>query len=406
MKATALAGGIFNHKDSKKGHHDTYRAALDAQTGSHTVFADVSNTRFASHGDGAGQLMRHLEWHIQYLEDHAYSKTKVGLTHMEANLLKALKDVPTQQELMAMAIFTECVYHPYLEHARAGDKGLATNMLDEAPWHQHLKEFLASVIRDPDVILGESATYETATLDGRRFHDPNIMGSIFQRASTALHLRACLVAFFKGALEKLPSFTTEFTSGNIDKLTDAERKLSFRPHTNDINEGMLGLYRTYDRENPRGSLAIYNSIQMNNLNETEQWRKTHLGESDDAALMKAARNLDKQHLEKKRRCAINQARVERIAQQKKAENERTARLAEKERQIALIQREYDPTWLHQKSTTLVLINDQVKAWKAIDPTLKVPSRATKAQKIALLEESIHRWRETHTALSSSRNSSL
>ena len=46
VKATTLAGGIFNHnhKDSKKGHHDTYCAALDSHTGSHTVFANVSNT--------------------------------------------------------------------------------------------------------------------------------------------------------------------------------------------------------------------------------------------------------------------------------------------------------------------------------------------------------------------------
>jgi hypothetical protein len=80
MKTISLAGGIFNHKDSKKGHHDTYCAALCDHTGSFTVYADVSNTRFGSFG---GQVMLHLDWHIQYLEDHAYSKTKVGL---EANL--------------------------------------------------------------------------------------------------------------------------------------------------------------------------------------------------------------------------------------------------------------------------------------------------------------------------------
>jgi len=34
-------------------------------------------------------------------------------------------------------------------------------------------------------------------------------------------------------------------------------------------------------------------------------------------------------------------------------------------------------------------------WKAIDLTLKVPSHGVKAQKIALLENSIHQWRDAH-----------
>jgi hypothetical protein len=106
---------------------------------------------------------------------------------------------------------------------RFGDKGLATNMLDEAPWHLQLKKYLESVIGDPDLILWETATFETATLDGKRFHDANMMGSIFDRASpwATPHLRMCLIAFFQGALEKLPSFTTEFMSGEIDKVCSA-----------------------------------------------------------------------------------------------------------------------------------------------------------------------------------------
>ena len=403
VKTISLAGGIFNHKDSKKGHHDTYRAALCAQTGSFTVFADVSNMRFGSFGDGAGEVMLYLDWHIQYLEDHAYSKTKVGLTHMEANLLKGLRDPATQQELMVMAIFSECVFHPYLQHVRSGDKGLATNMLDEAPWHLRLKEYLESVISDPDLILGETATFETATLDGKRFHNANVMGSIFNRASPLAtpHLRMCLIAFFQGALEKLPSFTTEFTSGEIDKLIDAERKLSFCMQTNDVNESMFGLYCTYDWKNPSGSLLLYNSIQMNKLNETEQWRENHLTEADDAALRKGARDIDAQHLEKERRKEINHARTEKIAEQKKAEKERTDRANAKEAKIARIQRIYDPLWLHLKTTTLEPLNDQIKAWKVIDPLLKVPSRALKPQKIELLEEAMIRWKATHPDVSGS-----
>jgi hypothetical protein len=333
VKTISLAGGIFNHKDSKKGHHDTYRAALCDHTGSFTVYADVSNTRFGSFGDGAGQVMLHLNWHIQYLEDHAYSKTKVGLSHMEANLLKGLKDPAMQQELMVMAIFSECVFHPYLQHVHSGDKGLTTNMLDEAPWHLQLKEYLESVIGDPDLILGETATFEMATLDGKHFHDANVMGSIFDRASPSAtpHLQMCLIAFFQGALEKLPSFTTEFTSGEIDKLTDAEHELSFCTQTNDVNEGMLGLYRTYDRKNPSGSL-LYNSIQMNKLNDTEQWRENHLTEADDAALRKGAHDIDAQHLKEERRKEINRARTEKIAEQRKPrKSERIERMRRRPR---------------------------------------------------------------------------
>jgi hypothetical protein len=74
-----------------------------------------------------------------------------------------------------------------------------------------------------------------------------------------------------------------------------------------MNEGMLGLYCTYDRKNPSGSLLLYNSIQMNKLNDMEQWRKNHLTEADNAALRKGACDIDVQHLEKERHKEINQA---------------------------------------------------------------------------------------------------
>jgi hypothetical protein len=94
---------------------------------------------------------------------------------------------------------------------------------------------------------------------------------------------------------------------------------------------MLGLYRTYDRKNPSGSL-LYNSIQMNKLNDTEQWRENHLTEADDAALRKGAHDIDAQHLKEERRKEINRARTEKIAEQRKPrKSERIERMRRRPR---------------------------------------------------------------------------
>lgn len=50
---TLLGGMIFKNKDTKKGQHDTYSWWMEKTVGHPVPFADVSNTRYGSHGDAA-----------------------------------------------------------------------------------------------------------------------------------------------------------------------------------------------------------------------------------------------------------------------------------------------------------------------------------------------------------------
>jgi hypothetical protein len=60
-------------------------------------------------------------------------------------------------------------------------------------------------------------------------------------ATTLLHLKGALVAFFKGALETWDHFTSEFASdGNIANMTNSKHHQAWMKLTNDDNEGGLG----------------------------------------------------------------------------------------------------------------------------------------------------------------------
>lgn len=78
-------------------------------------FPDVSNTRFGSYGEAAVVLLVHLIHIRQYLENISYRKGTPGLNHMQANLKKALEDIPTLTELAALALYTLCVSRPYMK---------------------------------------------------------------------------------------------------------------------------------------------------------------------------------------------------------------------------------------------------------------------------------------------------
>jgi hypothetical protein len=68
IKATQLAGALFNHKDDKKGHHNIFHFWWRENVGSEFTFPDTSNTRFGSYCDGATAILAHLSQFIAYLE--------------------------------------------------------------------------------------------------------------------------------------------------------------------------------------------------------------------------------------------------------------------------------------------------------------------------------------------------
>ena len=68
IKATQLAGALFNHKDDKKGHHNIFRFWWQENVGGEFTFPDTSNTHFGSYCDGATAILAHLSQFTAYLE--------------------------------------------------------------------------------------------------------------------------------------------------------------------------------------------------------------------------------------------------------------------------------------------------------------------------------------------------
>ena len=65
IKATQLAGALFNHKDDKKGHHDVFCFQWSQNIGGEVTFPDTSNIRFQSHCEAAAILV-YLENFISF----------------------------------------------------------------------------------------------------------------------------------------------------------------------------------------------------------------------------------------------------------------------------------------------------------------------------------------------------
>ncbi|KAI8971130.1 hypothetical protein BD414DRAFT_510554 [Trametes punicea] len=68
VKLTSFAGALFNHKDDKKGHHDTYAFYFQETVGQSLCFPDTSNTQYGSHCAAAAELLIHRMHYLRFLE--------------------------------------------------------------------------------------------------------------------------------------------------------------------------------------------------------------------------------------------------------------------------------------------------------------------------------------------------
>jgi hypothetical protein len=64
IKASQLAGAIFNNKFDKKGHHDTFRWWWAAHVEMEFTFLDISNNQFQSYCEAAAVLLLYLHHFI------------------------------------------------------------------------------------------------------------------------------------------------------------------------------------------------------------------------------------------------------------------------------------------------------------------------------------------------------
>ena len=106
----------------------------------------------------------------------------------------------TKTELAVLAIYGKAVSYPYMKAIRqCQDK--RQNILDLGPLHTRVQEHIDKLINDPDILLGENASYETASLDGNEWQNSKVVTQILKSIPELPYLRDVLVAFLKCAAE-------------------------------------------------------------------------------------------------------------------------------------------------------------------------------------------------------------
>ncbi|KAF8799746.1 hypothetical protein BYT27DRAFT_7119758, partial [Phlegmacium glaucopus] len=287
IKATQLAGAIFNHKNDKVGHHNVFRWWWEKNVGSQFTFPDTSNTRFQSHCNAAAALLLHLPQFIEFLKYICDVKQSGKFNHMEQNLWNALHCTATKTEMAVLALYAQAVTHPYMKVVRAtGEK--QENMLNLGPFHQRVQNHMQRIIGDPKFLLGPNASYEMGSLDGMDWNSPEIVNAIQKMSPELPYLEPLLVSFFKGASETWKRFTSEFAPGGlIDEATVEERELAWMPATNDVNEGALGSFCVLLRRQPQLTQQGYNALSMFFWNDTEAFMKAKFTEKEDHSFLRS-----------------------------------------------------------------------------------------------------------------------
>ncbi|KAF8889754.1 hypothetical protein CPB84DRAFT_1749218 [Gymnopilus junonius] len=192
VKVASLAGSLFNHSDDKRGYLERHQAFMKDQ-------------KEKLHGiKDASQTLTYLDSYHLLMEDFRDSKDKPGFNHIEANLNKALYDIPTITEMAAMTVYGLTISWPYLGIVH-GEGSKVQNALNQdlIDLHRHLPEFCESIAANPDLLL-----------------EANI-----------------------SAAEGWRQFTKEYAPGGpFDSLTPEQQAQIFILATNDANEGALGSY--------------------------------------------------------------------------------------------------------------------------------------------------------------------
>ncbi|KAF9474254.1 hypothetical protein BDN70DRAFT_908580 [Pholiota conissans] len=281
IKTADIAGAIFNHKDDKKGHHDIFRYWWWEHVGIPFTFPDTSNNRFQCYCDAAAALILYKDEFLEFLETLQINKQNSALNHMETNLRNALNCTSTTTELAVLAIYAEAIYYPYMKSVRDSSAG-AQNMLDLAPLHAHVYDHIQKIIENPDILIGDDASYLTASLHGEEWQDPAVVQKILKLIPTLPHFRELFIAFFTGAAETWMRFTSEFAPGGlIDEATVEEKELAWMPTTNDENEGALGSFWQLMQHQPQLTLLSHNALALFFRNGTQAFMAAKFTKEED-----------------------------------------------------------------------------------------------------------------------------
>ncbi|KAJ7588757.1 hypothetical protein C8J56DRAFT_889521 [Mycena floridula] len=257
VKLACLAGTIFNNKDDKKGQGDSHVIHLEGQR-----FPDTSNTRFASYGDAADELIDSLDDYREYLLLMRDVKQTAKFNNLEKNVLEALHDPPTLTELVVLSLANQNITKPYLSYVR--QRGL--NGLSLGPYHKTVVEHLDSVLEDPGRWLDPEKDAKLCTLDEDEWARPSAVAAARKLAPSLPLVKEMIVAFVRGMKGTFIRFASEYAPGGlIDGATDEEKDLAWTAATNDVNEGLLGTYH-FIRKTAR---------QVDGSGLEKKWRNEH-----------------------------------------------------------------------------------------------------------------------------------
>ncbi|KAJ7222649.1 hypothetical protein C8J57DRAFT_974185, partial [Mycena rebaudengoi] len=174
--------------DKKKGQQDTFKLYFEEFLGYAVACPDTSNTRFQSHCDCAIFILLHLTQILEFMSHIMYSKTNIGLNHLELNILQGLKCTSTLTELVVLAIYAIIVSYPYMRVVRGNVGGVRPNALDLGPWHAKVISFCEAVANNVDLILAPDATFKTGSLDGQPWEHPHVFYMVQRLAGGLPHL--------------------------------------------------------------------------------------------------------------------------------------------------------------------------------------------------------------------------
>ncbi|KAF9007796.1 hypothetical protein BDZ89DRAFT_1048370 [Hymenopellis radicata] len=314
VHAAMLGGLICHHKDDKKGQQNNFDWFFSYELGHTVVYPGTSSTRYHSNCDAASVIVKHRETFIDFMEHVRESKEKPGLTNVEKNFLTAIQDLCTLTEFCVLILYSLAIGKPWLLHVRGAD-GIIANYLELGPMHRRLREHFIKIIDDPDLLLGENVSHETAVFDGMDWHDVEAFNAVRKLAPQLPHLRRILVAFMKSALVTYDRFTPEFREdGLIASLTKEERKAYYMVSTNDGCEGDLGSFRVAKRTSPSISVHQQRAHFMHDCNNTAKFAKKHLNiPADDDYIRHKGKERLEEKTEKKRKerhVVVHKAKVQ------------------------------------------------------------------------------------------------
>jgi len=337
-KLADLVGALVQNKVETKGYPDKFQTYSMDRLAYEISFPDTSNTRYQCYGDAATELIQHPDFYIDFLDQHGKKKKRAaGLNHMEKNIVKGLKDPVTRTELATFSLYSEAISKPYAIAVR-GSYNESKNALDLGPIHLQIITHIDILLKNPDLLIGDHASYKTGALYGTNW-DQAIIDHIHSIRNQFPHLQQALIAFLQGAQAKWVSFTKEFKKGSeISNSTAEERLLSFRSPTNDHSEGAGATWKLWSRRAPSMTTHQKNARLFIQLNSPDIETSFHnLPEPDRAFAHRKAREMDAAKLPAKEREA--QARADREAvdeEQREAERLQKHREAKEAEELAMI----------------------------------------------------------------------